>query len=114
MACGCRAALVLPTLGPDVCRPQPHAGRATVDAPVGAGKHAARVEIARGDREGRIELRARGARGFCANDIGAAGGIQGLQPMRYEKRVARNRFMLLVAVLFLTMLGIILVFVRHR
>jgi len=44
----------------------------------------------------------------------AAGGIQGLRPMRYEKRVARNRFILLVVILFLTLLGIITVFVRHR
>jgi len=43
----------------------------------------------------------------------AAGGIQGLRPMRYEKRVARNRFIVLVAVLFLALLGIILLF-RHR
>ena len=42
----------------------------------------------------------------------AAGGLQGLRPLRYEKRVARNRFIALVIVLFLTMLGIILVF-RH-
>jgi hypothetical protein len=44
----------------------------------------------------------------------AAGGIQGLRPMRYEKRVARNRFIALVVFLFLMMLGIILVFVRTR
>ncbi len=44
----------------------------------------------------------------------AAGGLQGLRPMRYEKRVARNRFIALVIILFLTLLGIILVFVRHR
>jgi hypothetical protein len=43
----------------------------------------------------------------------AAGGIQGLRPMRYEKRVARNRFIALVAFLFLMLLGIIIVFVRH-
>ena len=42
----------------------------------------------------------------------AAGSIQGLRPLRYEKRVARNRFIALVIVLFLTLLGIILVF--HR
>ncbi len=42
----------------------------------------------------------------------AAGGIQGLRPMRYEKRVARNRFIALVLVLFLIMLGIVAVFVR--
>jgi hypothetical protein len=44
----------------------------------------------------------------------AAGGIQGLRPMRYEKRVARNRFIALVVFLFLMLLGIILVFTRHR
>src|SRR5437762_3174589 len=44
----------------------------------------------------------------------AAGGIQGLRPLRYEKRVARNRFIALVLILFFTMLGIIAVFVRHR
>jgi hypothetical protein len=43
----------------------------------------------------------------------AAGGIQGLRPMRYEKRVARNRFIALVLVLFLIMLGIIAVFSRQ-
>jgi hypothetical protein len=43
----------------------------------------------------------------------AAGGIQGLRPLRYEKRVARNRFMVLVAGLFLVLLGLILVFVRN-
>lgn len=44
----------------------------------------------------------------------AAGGIQGLRPLRYEKRVARNRFIVLVAGLFLLLLGIILVFSKHR
>jgi len=44
----------------------------------------------------------------------AAGGIQGLRPMRYEKRVARNRFIALVVVLFFTLLGIIAVFVGHK
>ena len=44
----------------------------------------------------------------------AAGGLQGLRPLRYEKRVARNRFIVLVVILFLTLLGIILVFVPHR
>jgi hypothetical protein len=43
----------------------------------------------------------------------AAGGIQGLRPLRYEKRVARNRFIFFVVALFLTLLGIILVFF-HR
>jgi hypothetical protein len=44
----------------------------------------------------------------------AAGGIQGLRPLRYEKRVARNRFILLVGGLFLLLLGIILVFYKHK
>ncbi|HLP76135.1 MAG TPA: hypothetical protein VK327_04390 [Candidatus Paceibacterota bacterium] len=40
----------------------------------------------------------------------AAGGIQGLRPLRYEKRVARNRFIFFVAILFLILLGIFIVF----
>jgi len=44
----------------------------------------------------------------------AAGGIQGLRPLRYEKRVARNRFFALVIVLFLMLLGLISYFVHHR
>jgi hypothetical protein len=43
----------------------------------------------------------------------AAGGIQGLRPLRIEKRVARNRFIALVLILFLILLGLIWVF-RHR
>jgi hypothetical protein len=42
----------------------------------------------------------------------AAGGIQGLRPLRYERRVARNRFIVLVGALFLILLGIIFVFFR--
>ena len=45
----------------------------------------------------------------------AAGGIQGLRPLRYEKRVARNRFIALVLILFLVLLGLIATFVKgHR
>ena len=40
----------------------------------------------------------------------AAGGVHGLRPMRYEKRIARTRFIVLAVVLFLILLGIILVF----
>ena len=36
----------------------------------------------------------------------AAGSLHGLRPMRYEKRVARNRFLFLVAFLLLVLLGI--------
>jgi hypothetical protein len=45
----------------------------------------------------------------------AAGGIQGLRPLRYEKRVARNRFIFFVIILFLALLGTLLVFIKgHR
>jgi hypothetical protein len=45
----------------------------------------------------------------------AAGGIQGLRPLRYEKRVARNRFIFFVVMLFLALLGTLLVFLKgHR
>jgi hypothetical protein len=45
----------------------------------------------------------------------AAGGIQGLRSLRYEKRVARNRFITFVVILFLLLLGTLLVFLKeHR
>ncbi len=44
----------------------------------------------------------------------AAGGIQGLRPLRYEKRVARNRFMVFAVGLFLLLLGVLYVFIRNR
>lgn len=44
----------------------------------------------------------------------AAGGIRGLRPLRYEKRVARNRFLFLTIVFFLLLLGIISVFLRSH
>jgi hypothetical protein len=45
----------------------------------------------------------------------AAGGIQGLRPLRYEKRVARNRFIFFVVILFLALLGTLAVFLKgHR
>lgn len=43
----------------------------------------------------------------------AAGGMQGLRPLRYEKRVARNRFVVLFIGLFLMLLGLIWFFMRH-
>ncbi|HTV76542.1 MAG TPA: hypothetical protein VMD57_06030 [Candidatus Baltobacteraceae bacterium] len=42
----------------------------------------------------------------------AAGGVHGLRPMRYEKRVARNRFIALAAALFLLLLGALLVWLH--
>lgn len=44
----------------------------------------------------------------------AAGSVQGLRPLRYEKRVARRRFILLVIALTLVLLGIVSVFVRNH
>lgn len=44
----------------------------------------------------------------------AAGGVQGLRPLRYEKRVARNRFILFAAALFFALLGILLAFLMHH
>lgn len=44
----------------------------------------------------------------------AAGGVHGLRPLRYEKRVARNRFIAFTAILFFILLGIILVFANHH
>jgi cell division protein FtsB len=36
----------------------------------------------------------------------AAGSIQGLRPMRYEKRVERNRFLFIVAIVLLVLFGL--------
>ncbi|MCW5554450.1 MAG: hypothetical protein KIS67_20110 [Verrucomicrobiae bacterium] len=44
----------------------------------------------------------------------AAGGVQGLRPLRKEKRVARNRFIAFSVVLFLVLLGIFWWFVRQH
>jgi len=44
----------------------------------------------------------------------ASGGIQGLRPLRYEKRVARNRFFALLALLILVLYGIISFLARGR
>ena len=44
----------------------------------------------------------------------AAGGVQGLRPLRYEKRVARNRVITLAIVLFVILLGTLLLYLRHR
>lgn len=44
----------------------------------------------------------------------AAGSIQGLRPLRYEKRVARNRFFLLAGCVCLLFLGVFLWVRSHR
>jgi hypothetical protein len=43
----------------------------------------------------------------------AAGGVQGLKPLRYEKRVARNRVVVLIVILFFMLLGIFLLLRPH-
>jgi len=43
----------------------------------------------------------------------AAGGVRGLRPLRYEKRVARNRFIFFAGALFLLLLGVLFVYLRH-
>lgn len=42
----------------------------------------------------------------------AAGGVQGLRPLRYEKRVARNRFFALLIVVTVVLLGLFLMLKR--
>ena len=44
----------------------------------------------------------------------AAGGVRGLRPLRYEKRIARRRFILLVVILLVVLFGIFSVFIHHR
>jgi hypothetical protein len=44
----------------------------------------------------------------------AAGGIQGMQPLRRERRIARNRFIALVILLFFVLLGLVAVFLGGR
>ena len=44
----------------------------------------------------------------------AAGSIKGVRPLRYEKRVARNRFIALFIALVLLLLGLLYSFLRNR
>ena len=44
----------------------------------------------------------------------AAGGVQGLRPLRKERRVARNRFILFSALLFIVLFGTLWWFLRNR
>jgi hypothetical protein len=44
----------------------------------------------------------------------AAGNIHGLRPMRYEKRVARNRVIALAVFLFLILLGILIMYLKSK
>jgi outer membrane murein-binding lipoprotein Lpp len=42
----------------------------------------------------------------------AAGSIQGLRPMRYEKRVARNRFLFLAVIIALVLWGLVAIYLN--
>jgi cell division protein FtsB len=44
----------------------------------------------------------------------AAGGVHGLRPLRKEKRVARNRFILFSALLFVVLFGTLWWYFSHR
>ena len=44
----------------------------------------------------------------------AAGGVQGLRPLRYEKRVARNRFIWLVIVVSIVLFGLFYILLGHH
>jgi hypothetical protein len=44
----------------------------------------------------------------------AAGGVHGLRPLRYEKRVARNRFILLVVIVSAVLIGLFWVLAPKR
>jgi len=44
----------------------------------------------------------------------AAGGVQGLRPLRYEKRVARNRVVVLATIFFGLLLGTLLLWLKAR
>ena len=44
----------------------------------------------------------------------AAGGVQGLRPLRKEKRIARNRLFGLMALLFFLLVGIVYWFLRNH
>src|SRR4051812_25870148 len=43
----------------------------------------------------------------------AAGSIQGLRPLRYEKRVARNRFVFFVVILIAVLWGLIAIWIKR-
>lgn len=44
----------------------------------------------------------------------SAGSVQGLRPLRYEKRVARNRFLLFAAILLGMLWGVLAIILRNR
>jgi hypothetical protein len=42
--------------------------------------------------------------------VDAAGGVHGLRPLRYEKRVARNRFFALFIIVVAALFGLFMIF----
>jgi hypothetical protein len=44
----------------------------------------------------------------------AAGGLDGLKPLRYEKRVARNRCLAVLVLIILIIWGTVWIYLRHR
>jgi hypothetical protein len=40
--------------------------------------------------------------------------VRGLRPLRYEKRIARNRFMFLVGALLVILFGILSIFLHNH
>ncbi len=44
----------------------------------------------------------------------AAGGVRGLRPLRYEKRIARRRFVALAAIFLVILFGLLYMFLHNR
>jgi len=51
---------------------------------------------------------------LLAYEPDSAGGVRGLRPLRYEKRIARNRFILLVIILLVILLGVFSIFLHNH
>ncbi|MFO1458677.1 MAG: hypothetical protein U1G08_04650 [Verrucomicrobiota bacterium] len=111
--------------------PPPAAGTRSYSRSVGAGKPSATEPVPNGPAP-MNELGARKydlvaawrrivnqVRGPTANNprmarMLAAGSIHGLRPLRYERRVARNRFVALFIILLLILWGLGYTYIRYR
>ena len=58
------------------------------------------------------QLRSPASRNPKLVDLLAAGSLQGIRPLRYEKRIARRRFLLVCAILFLLLWGLFAVLIH--
>ena len=58
------------------------------------------------------QLRSPSSRNPKLVDLLAAGSLQGIRPLRYEKRIARRRFLLVCAILFLLLWGLFAVLIH--